>query len=86
MDKSDLFVYIFIGLVVVFSIHLFLKSDMVNLKCIISEVDGNTYCVRDRAKLKDAADLLASVTGRCTTLVNYLYNTCQTFIKVPYLE
>jgi len=73
MDKSDLFIYVFIGLVVVFSIHLFLKSDMVNLKCIISDVDGNTYCVRDRSQLKDAANLLAQVTTRCTTLVNYLY-------------
>lgn len=75
MDKSDLFIYIFIGLVVAVSIHLFLQSDMVNLKCIISEVDGNTYCVRDRSQLKDAVNLLAQVTGRCTTLVNYMYNT-----------
>lgn len=75
MDKSDLFAYVFIGLVIVCSIHLFLKSDMVNLKCIISEVDGNTYCVRNRAQLKDAANLLAQVTARCTTLVNYMYAT-----------
>jgi len=77
MDKSDIFIYIFIGLVVVFSIHLFLKSDMVNLKCIISDVDGNTYCVRDRSKLKDAVNLLAEVTTRCTKLVNYLHSNYQ---------
>jgi hypothetical protein len=43
------------------------------LKCIISGVDGNTYCVRERAKLELAADLLAQVTQKCKDLVNYVY-------------
>jgi hypothetical protein len=73
MDKADIFVYIFIGLVILFSVNMFLKSDMVNLKCIISDVDGKTYCIRDRSKLKEAANLLAKVTNTCTTLVNHMY-------------
>lgn len=75
MDKSDIFVYIFIGLVIYFAVTMFLKSDMVNLKCILSDVDGQTYCVRDRSKLKDAANLLATVTNKCTILVEHMYTT-----------
>jgi hypothetical protein len=42
------------------------------LKCIVSTVDGNKYCVRDREKLQMAADLLASVTEKCKSLVQYV--------------
>lgn len=42
------------------------------LNCIVSTVDGNKYCVRDRNKLQDAADLLASVTNKCKDLVKYV--------------
>jgi hypothetical protein len=34
------------------------------LKCIISSVDGNKYCVRDRTKVKDAVNLLAEVVNK----------------------
>jgi hypothetical protein len=42
------------------------------LKCIVSGVDGNKYCVRDRAKVQLASDLLASVTEKCKQLVAYV--------------
>ena len=29
------------------------------LTCVISDVDGNKYCVRDDKKVKESADLLA---------------------------
>ena len=45
-----------------------------NLKCVLSSVDGNQYCVRDRSKLNEAVDLLARATNKCTTIVNYLYS------------
>ena len=35
-------------------------------------MDGNKYCVRERAKINDAADLLATVTEKCNKLVIYL--------------
>ena len=73
MDKTNLFLYIFIGVVLFVSINMYLKSDRMNLTCIISDVDGNQYCVRDRTKLKDAANLLATVTTRCSKLVNYMH-------------
>ena len=45
---------------------------MFQLKCIVSTVDGNKYCVREREKLQEAADLLASVTQKCKSLVDYM--------------
>jgi hypothetical protein len=42
------------------------------LKCVISHEDGNTYCVRERAKLQLAADLLARVTKKLAELVTYV--------------
>jgi hypothetical protein len=34
-------------------------------------VDGNKYCVREREKLQDAADLLAKTAKKCEKLVDY---------------
>jgi hypothetical protein len=58
-------------LVVVLSIaiKMYVDSDAYNLKCVISRVDGETYCVRERARLHEAANLLATVTQRCKRLV-----------------
>jgi hypothetical protein len=42
------------------------------LSCIVSTVDGNKYCVRERSRLQDAADLLAAVTKKCVALVKYV--------------
>tara|TARA_Y100001970_G_scaffold183279_1_gene222910 strand:- start:227 stop:790 length:564 start_codon:yes stop_codon:yes gene_type:complete len=42
------------------------------LKCVMSSVDGNTYCVRDRKKLKESVDLLATTTDKCKHLVVYM--------------
>ena len=41
------------------------------MKCIVSTVDGNKYCVRERSKIQAAADLLASITDKCKELVKY---------------
>jgi len=35
-------------------------------------VDGNKYCVRERSKEKQAANLLAQVTEKCKNLVEYM--------------
>lgn len=45
-----------------------------DLKCIVSTVDGNQYCVRERNKLQFAADLLATTTQQCKNLVEYVSN------------
>ena len=58
--------------VIAMALKMYFESDAFNLKCIISDVDGNTYCVRERAKLELAADLLANTTQKLKQLVSYL--------------
>ena len=45
---------------------------MFHLKCIVSDEDGNTYCVRETPKLELVADLLARTTEKLKQLVAYL--------------
>ena len=59
--KLNLCGYALIALILYICIKIYQESDMFNLKCIISGVDGNKYCVRDRSKLELAADRLATV-------------------------
>ncbi len=68
----DILGYIIVVIVSVLCIKIYRESDAFNLKCIISDVDGNKYCVRERAKLEMAADLLAVVTQRMSDLVEYM--------------
>jgi hypothetical protein len=42
------------------------------LKCIVSTVDGEKYCVRERDRVQEAADLLAGVTEKCKRLVVFM--------------
>jgi len=42
------------------------------LTCIISDVNGNKYCVRERDHIDEAADLLARVTEKCKEFVLFL--------------
>ena len=61
---ADFFGYIVIALVLLICLKIYYESDAFNLKCIISSVDGNRYCVREREKMEMAADLLAKVTKK----------------------
>jgi len=62
--------YIIIAIV----IYVFLnnKNEDLDLKCIISKVDGEEYCVRRRKDLHSAADLLATTIHKLEELVKYL--------------
>jgi hypothetical protein len=73
MEKHSIFFYIFVVFVLLFCLKIYYESDAYNLKCIISSKDGNTYCVRERDKLELAADLLATVTGKCKEMVKYMH-------------
>ena len=64
--------YAFIALLLIVCIKIYQDSDTFNLKCIISDVDGEKYCVRERSKLQLAANLLATVTGNCKDLVAFV--------------
>jgi len=70
--KRDIFTYILIGFVLLIIFRIYRESDLFQLKCIISNVDGKEYCVRERAKLELVADLLAETTQKMSKLVKYL--------------
>ena len=70
--KSDLLMYVIIGGILLICIKIYTESELFSLKCVISTVDGNKYCVRDRQKVTEAADLLATVTNKCKELVKYV--------------
>ena len=69
---NDWFGYFVILFVIGFIIKIYFESDMFHLKCIVSDEDGNTYCVRETPKLELVADLLARTTEKLKQLVAYL--------------
>ena len=67
--------FIMIGMILIVCIKLYLDSDYWNLKCIISDVDGKKYCVRERRKLELAADKLANTATGMQKLVDHCAKT-----------
>ena len=70
-DKQGILIYIIIAFVIFVCLKIYSESDAYNLKCIISDVDGQRYCVRENSKMELAANLLATVTKNCKDLVVY---------------
>ena len=70
--REEFFFYGIIVVMIGISIKLFLESDAYNLTCVVSTVDGEKYCVRERENLDKSADLLAKVAGKCKTLVAFM--------------
>jgi len=70
--KINILGYILIAFVLIIAYRIFQESEYLNLKCIISEVDGKRYCVRERSKLTLAADLLATINLKMNELVKYV--------------
>lgn len=71
LDKESGLLYIIIFFVIFVSLKIYSESDAYNLKCIISDVDGERYCVRERMLMQEAANLLAEVTNNLKELVIY---------------
>tara|TARA_Y100000816_G_C25966197_1_gene504168 strand:- start:235 stop:831 length:597 start_codon:yes stop_codon:yes gene_type:complete len=69
----NIFGFFVIIFIIGFTLKIYFESDMFHLKCIISDKDGNTYCVRETPKLELVADLLANVTGKLKNLVKYVH-------------
>lgn len=67
--KEKILFYSVILFIVGMSLKIYLESEQFNLKCVISSVDGNKYCVREREDLEKTADLLAKVINKLKTLV-----------------
>ena len=73
MDKLDILGYFIIITFIGLCAYMYFDNDSFQLKCIVSTVDGNKYCVREREKLQEAADMLATITKKCKSLVDYVY-------------
>ena len=75
MKNIDILGYIILFSIIGLIIYLYVNNlSEFQLKCIISDEDGNKYCVRERSKIDDAADLLAKTTQKCKELVEYMKN------------
>ena len=68
----NVFGYIMMGFVLLMCLKIYQESETFNLKCIVSNVDGNKYCVRESSKIQLVADLLARVTNKLKVLVEHL--------------
>jgi hypothetical protein len=73
MNNIDFLGYFAIVCILGLCVYIYIDKPNFELKCIVSSVDGNKYCVRDRNQLNQAVDLLANVAQKCRKLVNYLY-------------
>ena len=75
---ENIFIILIIIFVLYISYKIYTESDFFHLKCIISDKDSNTYCVRERKNMEGSADLLADVTIRLKKLVAYMGKTYPT--------
>jgi predicted metal-dependent hydrolase len=72
MNKEDILGYVIIVLILFISFKLYKDSDIFQLKCIVSTVDGDKYCVRERENVQKASDLLAKTTEKMNSVVSYV--------------
>ena len=72
MEKDSLFICMMVGLVLFIGYKLYYDSDLFQLKCVVSTVDGDKYCVRERDNLQPAVDLLATTSAKMVELVEFL--------------
>lgn len=72
MQNNDFFLYALIIFIAIISLFIYFSENDFQLKCIVSTIDGNKYCVRERQHIQTAVDLLATVTNKCKKLVEYV--------------
>ena len=72
MNKEDILGYVMIIFILIIAYKIYKDSDYFQLKCIVSTVDGDKYCVRERTNLQLASDLLAITTVKMKKLVAYV--------------
>jgi len=70
--KNHILFYILGGVILFLCLRIYYISENLQLKCVISTVDGNKYCVRDRLHVQEAVNLLAEVVNKMKRLVNYV--------------
>jgi len=72
MNKEDILGYIIIVLILIISYKMYNDSDIFQLTCVVSTIDGDKYCVRERKNVQKASDLLAKITEKMNALVKHL--------------
>lgn len=83
--KHDILGYSLFFFILIISYKLYTESDYFNLKCIISTVDGEKYCVRERKNMAQASDLLAKIVNKMNILVEKLKEKYPEQENVKYL-
>ena len=73
--NEELICYVLVFMTIFISIKIYYDSDFFQLTCIVSDVDGKKYCVRERKNLKKASNLLANTTQNMSKLVKHLHST-----------
>ena len=74
MNNESILGYVLLIFIFILIIKMYYESDTFQLKCIVSGIDGNKYCVRERKNMKKAANLLATTTENMKKLVTHLKN------------
>ena len=72
MQNENLLGYVLLIFIFMIIIKIYYESDMFHLSCVVSTVDGNKYCVRERKNVHKAADLLARTAEKMKDLVDHL--------------
>ena len=75
MKRENIITYALILFVLGIISKIYFDSDHFQLKCVVSTVDGQSYCVRERNKIDLVVDLLANVTQKMSKLVDYMDDT-----------
>ena len=70
--RINMFGFIIILFVILIGLKIYYDSDVFNLRCIESTVDGKKYCVRERKNVTKASNLLARTTEKLEYLVENL--------------
>jgi predicted metal-dependent hydrolase len=74
MNNLDIFGSLVIGALIIICVYKYLDNmDTFDLKCVVSGIDGNKYCVRERKQVDKAADLLAKTTEKSKKLVEHVF-------------
>jgi hypothetical protein len=70
--NQEIFVYVIVLVIISLCGYIYFERSDFQLKCVVSTVDGNKYCVRETDKVKESVDMLAKVTEKCKKLVVYV--------------
>ena len=69
--NTNIVTIILILLILGISYRMYNTSDYFQLTCIVSDIDGEKYCVREQNKVHLAADKLANVNKSLQSIVTY---------------